>query len=83
MREPDQYVLERIRAALAADDRLGQLDIQVSVTNNQVLLDGVVATEERKTAAAEVAGRIAGDRDVFNGLQVEHLRDRDEAENIT
>ncbi|HEV3472740.1 MAG TPA: BON domain-containing protein [Actinomycetota bacterium] len=83
MREPDEYVLERIRAALATDDRLGQLDIQVSVTSNQVLLDGVVATEERKTAAAEVAGRIAGDRDVFNGLQVEHLRDRGEAENIT
>lgn len=83
MSEPDQYVVERIRAALAADDRLGQLDIQVSVTDDHVLLDGVVATEERKTAAAEVAERIAGEREVFNGLQVEHLRDRDEAENIS
>ena len=82
MSEPDQYVLERIRAALASDHRLGQLDIQVSVTGSQVLLDGVVATEERRSAATEVAQRIAGDREVFNGLQIEHLRDGRPAENI-
>lgn len=83
MSEPDQYVVERIRTALAADERLGQLDIQVSVTNRQVQLDGVVATEERRGVAEEVARRNAGDREVFNGIQVEHLRDRKDAENIS
>jgi osmotically-inducible protein OsmY len=68
--EPDAYVIERIREALAHDPRLSELGINVTLTGDKVLLRGEVATPERKAAATEVVAGLVEGRVVHNGITV-------------
>ncbi len=68
--EPDAYVIERIREALAHDPRVSELGVSVTLTGDKVLLRGEVATPERKAAAGEVVTGLVVGRTVHNGLTV-------------
>jgi osmotically-inducible protein OsmY len=71
--EPDAYLVERIREALAHDPRVSELGICVTVAGGKILLSGEVATPERKAAATEVAEPLAEGRAVHNALAVSAL----------
>jgi osmotically-inducible protein OsmY len=49
--EPDHYAGERLREALAADARVSDLSVQVSIVAGNVFVTGQVQTEERVEAA--------------------------------
>ncbi len=80
--EPEAYVLERIREALAHDPRVSQLGIGVSVAGGRILLSGEVATAERKVAATEVARALAEGRAVYNAITVAALSEPSEREEL-
>lgn len=77
-----EYMVERVREALARDDRVGQLDVQVSIAGDRLLLDGIAATEERRAAAAEIAREVCPGMEVINAIDLERLRDSSDIEDI-
>ena len=68
--QPDAYLTEHIRDALAHDPRVSQPGISVTVAGGKILLSGEVATAERKSAATEVAEPLAEGHAVHNALTV-------------
>ncbi len=68
--EPEVYVVERIREALAHDPRVAELGIGVTVTGDKVLLTGDVATTDRRAAVEEVVAPLADGRVVHNVIGV-------------
>jgi Icc-related predicted phosphoesterase len=67
---PDEYLAAKLRDALAADERVAQLDIDIRFHGNNVTLGGAVGTDERRNAAANVARDILPDHDIINELEV-------------
>jgi Icc-related predicted phosphoesterase len=67
---PDDYLAGRLREALAADERVAQLDIDIRLKGDQVTLGGSVATDERRAAAESVARQVLPDHTIINDLQV-------------
>jgi len=65
-----EYLLQRIRAALAHDPRLGELELPVSIVDDRVVVTGTVQTPERRQAISEVIARLAPDRRVENLTKV-------------
>ncbi len=51
----DVYLVERVRTALAADPRVSELGIAVSMEDGRLVLGGEVATVERRAAVETVA----------------------------
>ncbi len=80
--EPETYVVERIREALAHDARVSQLGVGVSVAGGKIFLSGETATPERKTAATEVARARAEGRAVYNAMTVLALSEPSEREEL-
>ena len=68
--EPQPYVAERIRDALAHDDRVAELGISVEVSDEQVELTGDVATPGRKEAVAAVVEPLLDGRELHNDVTV-------------
>jgi hypothetical protein len=62
----DPYELRRIKDALAADPRTAELEVDVTLSDGELLLTGVVATDARRAALTEVAGEVASGRSVRN-----------------
>jgi osmotically-inducible protein OsmY len=79
-REPDAYLVARIREALAHDPRLAELGVSVTVAGDNVLLTGNVATAERRAAVDEIVAPLVGDRTVHNGVTVADLSEADAQE---
>lgn len=63
-----------VKAALAIHRDLSQRELAVSVEGSTVQLRGVVATDEEKLAAAEIAGAVEGVDEVVNDLDVDPER---------
>ncbi len=82
MTEPEAYLVERVREALAHDPRVSELGISVRVAGDRVLLTGDVATPERKAAATDVVAPLLGGRTLENGLTVANLAETDAEETI-
>ena len=80
--EPDAYLAEHIREALAHDPRVSQPGLSVTVAGGKILLSGEVATEDRKAAAGEVVERLAEGRAVHNALTVSALSEPADRESI-
>ncbi|MEA2717036.1 MAG: hypothetical protein QOI56_261 [Actinomycetota bacterium] len=68
--EPDHYAGERLRDALAADERVSDLSVQVSIVAGNVFVTGQVPTAERVEAVSEIAGRVLPDHVLHNDLTV-------------
>ena len=80
--EPEVYLVERIREALAHDASVAELGIGVTVAGDYILLTGDVATHERKAAATEVVEKLAEGRTVHNSLTVTVADETDARESI-
>jgi osmotically-inducible protein OsmY len=72
--EPKQYLVERLRGALAHDERVGELDVHVRVLGTRVYLQGTVATGERRDAITAVAHEVVPDHEVVNEITVVGVR---------
>jgi len=81
--EPKQYVVGRVREALATDPRVNELDIAVTVSGRKIFLTGDVATPERKEAIAIVVAETLPGYDVHNETSVRHYAERQDAEELS
>jgi osmotically-inducible protein OsmY len=68
--EPTQYLVARLRDALAHDARVAALDIQVRIVGGDLYLTGQVATPARREAARAVVHDVAPELQVHNQLDV-------------
>jgi osmotically-inducible protein OsmY len=80
--EPDQYLIERVREALAGDPRVGELYVQVSIVAGKVFLSGTVATAERKSAMSDLVRELLPDHEVHNQATVSSLTEPPDTEEI-
>jgi hypothetical protein len=69
-RRSDERIREDVCECLSADDRVDASDIDVTVRNCEVTLSGTVISREQKRRAEDLIERIAGVKDVNNGLRV-------------
>jgi osmotically-inducible protein OsmY len=68
--EPKQYVVARVRDALAHDAAVAALDIQVRIVGADVFLTGTVSSPQRRDAAEAVVHHEVPDLVVHNQLDV-------------
>ena len=68
--EPVEYVAEHLREALAEDQRVSELGLDVSVRGGELHVVGTVSTEQRRRAVADVAREIAPGATVRNETTV-------------
>lgn len=71
--EADEYVVARVKEALAQDARLHDLSLDVTVRGGRVFVAGHVATPERRDAISDVLADACPDRDVANETTVEEV----------
>ena len=83
MIEPEDYAVQRLRDALAADERVAEMGVQVRVVAGKVFLTGQVATEERRRAVGTVAGEVLGDYEIHNETVVTVVGDEPRVERIS
>ena len=80
--QPDAYTAAHVQEALARDGRVGELGIAVEISDGMVIVQGVVPTEERRTAIEEVVGELLPDHEIRNRIVVEPIRGAGEPEVI-
>jgi osmotically-inducible protein OsmY len=73
MTDEAQYLVGRLKEALAVDDRVGALDIRVTITHGRVHLTGEVSTEQRRAAVQRIAEEVLPHLDVRNEITVLEL----------
>ena len=83
MIEPEDYAVQRLRDALATDERVAEMGVQVHVVAGKVFLTGQVATAERQEAVGTVATEVLPDYEVHNQTFVTPVGDRPSVEKIT
>jgi hypothetical protein len=81
--EPEDYAVQRLRDALAADERVAEMGVQVRIAAGKVFLTGQVPTEERRRAVGVVAGEVLPEYEVHNETVVTELGDTPRVEHIT
>jgi len=69
----DGVVTTKVKAALVADTQVKAHEVNVETREGVVQLSGFVDSNEAKSKAAEVAGRVAGVKEVHNDIQVKKL----------
>ena len=67
---PMQYVVARVRDALAHDDRVAALDIQVRIVGSDMFLTGTVSSDPRRAAVEDVVRGEVPDLTIHNQLDV-------------
>jgi osmotically-inducible protein OsmY len=67
---PMQYVVARVRDALAHDTRVAALDLQVRIVGPDLFLTGMVTSEARRDAAETVVRAEVPELTVHNQLDV-------------
>lgn len=70
---PGEYLVAHLQEMLAADPRTDELGIEVTVSGSMIVLDGTVATAERRQAAEDIAREAFGQHQVRNELVVADL----------
>ncbi|HET7719645.1 MAG TPA: BON domain-containing protein [Acidimicrobiales bacterium] len=83
MSEPDDYAVEHLRNALATDERVAEMGLEVRIAAGKVFLTGQVLTEERRRAVGVVAGEVLPEYDVHNETVVTELVDQPRVERLT
>ena len=68
--EPDVYVEEHIREALAKDDRVNELELDVHIVGRKVVVSGTVANEDRQSAVTDVVRGVCPEHEVVNQTSV-------------
>jgi osmotically-inducible protein OsmY len=67
--QADHEIEQRIREAMADEEHLGSLDIQLEVTDGIARLRGTVDSAMQRSLVEEAA-RLAGAREVVNELEI-------------
>ena len=81
--EPEDYAVQRLRDALATDERVAEMGVDVRVAAGKVVLTGQVATRERQQAVAAVAAEVLPDHEVHNQTVVTVVSEGPRVEKIT
>ncbi|HEY9556761.1 MAG TPA: hypothetical protein VIR58_08500 [Acidimicrobiales bacterium] len=73
-RTPDAYVIAHVREALATDERVAELGIELTIASSTLVLNGRVASTAQRDAATAVATELLAaqlpDLEVRNDLEV-------------
>ena len=83
MMEPEDYAIEHLRNALATDERVAEMGLDVRIAAGKVFLTGQVPTEERRRAVGVVAGEVLPEYEVHNETVVTELGDTPRVERLT
>jgi osmotically-inducible protein OsmY len=81
--EPPHYVVQRVREALAHDERVSELEVKVKVFGRKVFLTGPVSTEARRDAIDEVLAVVLPGYEVHNETQVARLEAPEDVERLS
>ena len=77
-------MVQRLRDALATDERVAEMGVQVRVAaGGKVFLTGQVPTEERQRAVGVVAGEVLPNYEIHNETVVTELGDHPRVEHLT
>jgi osmotically-inducible protein OsmY len=68
--EPVEYLVERVRDAIATGADTHELGIGVQVAGSRLLLTGSASSEPQRAAIAAIAERLAPDHEVVNEVCV-------------
>ncbi|RIL07438.1 MAG: phospholipid-binding protein [Proteobacteria bacterium] len=71
MRDPDAYLLAKLREALAGE--MAELGLDVTVEGGRVRLAGVVGSEERRRRIEAIALAVLPEHEVTNDIGVQRL----------
>ena len=82
MIEPEDYAIERLRDALATDERVAEMGLQVRIAAGKVFVTGQVPTEGRRRAVGVVAGEVLPEHEVHNETVVTELGDTPRVERL-
>lgn len=80
--EPEDYAAQRVRDALAADGRAGEMAVRVRTVAGKVFLTGEVATPERRDAVGAVAAEVLPDYELHNETVVTMVGDHHRVEHL-
>jgi osmotically-inducible protein OsmY len=80
--EPEKYLVQRVRDALAADPRVGELHVDVSIRGTRVFLTGQVPSRERREAIAQVVHEVLPEHQVANHVTVDPIAGHPEVETL-
>ena len=83
MTEPDEYAIQRLRDALATDERVAEMGVQIRLAAGKVFLTGQVTTTERQDAVGAVAAEVLPDYEIHNETDVIEVGDRPRVEKIS
>jgi hypothetical protein len=83
MTEPEDYAIQRVRDALAADERVAEMGVQVHIAAGKVFLTGQIPTEERRQAVGVVAREVLPGYEIHNETVVTELGDAPRVEHLT
>ena len=67
---PDPYTLERVREALAQNQRVNELELDVKEAAGKIVVTGTVETRERSEAITEVLRELLPGRTILNETTV-------------
>ena len=80
--EPEKYLVQRVRDALAGDPRIGELHIDVTIRGDRVFLTGAVPSAERRDVIADLVREVLPDHQVHNHVTVEAISGSPEVESL-
>jgi hypothetical protein len=67
---PAQYVVQQVKDALAGDEHVAALDLRVRVVDDEVFVQGQVATPERRALVDALLRRLLPHARVHNDVRV-------------
>jgi hypothetical protein len=80
--EPEEYVAQRVREALAEDPRVGELYVRISLAGDRIFITGMVPTEDRRRAITEVVAELCPGYEIANQTTVNPISEPPPAERI-
>jgi osmotically-inducible protein OsmY len=83
MIEPEDYAIQRLRDALAGDERVAEMGVQVRLVAGKVFLTGQVPTVERRDAVGAVAAEVLPEYEVHNDTVVTAVGSQPRVEHIS
>jgi BON domain-containing protein len=81
--EPPHYLVQRVREALAHDERVSELEVKVKVFGRKVFLTGTVSTQARREAIDRVLADLLPDHEVHNETEVARLEAPEQEERLS
>ncbi len=82
MTDPSLYRAQRLKEALAADPRVGELGLDVDEAAGKIHVRGVVSSEDQRSAIDAVAVDVLGEVAIVNETLVKQINDPLDEESI-